>query len=86
VLLFLLIAASGLSPITGKNSLVTFTAKLTVKPGKEQAFEITMSGVVPKVREESGNRAYIMCRAKENPRVFLFFEEYVDQAAVAAHR
>ncbi len=45
-----------------------------------------MSGVVPKVREESGNRAYIMCRAKENPRVFLFFEEYVDQAAVAAHR
>lgn len=27
-----------------------------------------------------------MCRAKENPRVFLFFAEYVDQAAVEAHR
>jgi quinol monooxygenase YgiN len=86
VLLFLLIAASGPSPVTGKNSLVTFTAKLTVKPGREQAFEITMRGVVPKVQEESRNRAYLMCRAKENPRVFLFFEEYVDQVAVEAHR
>ena len=27
-----------------------------------------------------------MCRSKENPRLFLFFEEYVDQAAIEAHR
>jgi hypothetical protein len=47
VLLFLLITASGPNPVTGKNSLVTFTAKLTVKPGREQAFEITVRGVVP---------------------------------------
>lgn len=85
-LLFPLSAACGSSPVTGENSLVTLTAKLTVKVGKEQEFETTMKGVVPKVRQEPGNRAYIMCRSKENPRVFLFYEEYVDQAAIEAHR
>jgi len=85
-LLFLLSAACGSSPVTGENNLVILTAKLTVKAGKEQEFETTMKGVVPKVRQEPGNRAYIMCRSKENPRVFLFYEEYVDQAAIAAHR
>ena len=27
-----------------------------------------------------------MCRAKDNPRVFMFYEEYTDQAAFDAHR
>jgi quinol monooxygenase YgiN len=70
----------------GETGLITLTAKLTIKAGKEQEFETTMKGIVPKVREESGNRAYVMCRSKDNPRVFLFFEEYVDQAAIDAHR
>jgi quinol monooxygenase YgiN len=74
------------SPAKGETGLITLTAKLTVKAGKEQEFETTMKGIVPKVREESGNRAYVMCRSKDNPRVFLFFEEYVDQAAIDAHR
>jgi len=60
--------------------MVTLTAKLTIKAGKEQEFETTMKGVVPKVREEPGNHAYI------NPRVFMFYEEYTDQAAFDAHR
>jgi quinol monooxygenase YgiN len=66
--------------------MVTFTAKLTVKEGKEQEFEDTMKKVVPEVRKEAGNRAYTFHRAKDNPRVFMFYEEYVDQAAVDAHR
>lgn len=66
--------------------MVTFTAKLTVKAGSESQFEETMKKVVPEVRKEPGNRAYTFCRSKDNPRVFLFFEEYVDDAAVAAHR
>ena len=86
VLFFLLSAAVGSTPVAGENSLVTFTAKLTIKSGKEQEFETTMKAVVPKVRQEPGNRAYTMCRSKENPRLFLFFEEYVDQAAIEAHR
>lgn len=66
--------------------MVTLTAKLTIKAGKEQEFEETMKKVVPEVRKEPGNRAYVMCRSKDNPRVFLFYEEYVDQAAFDEHR
>jgi quinol monooxygenase YgiN len=66
--------------------MVTLTAKLTVKAGKEQEFEDTMKKVVPEVRKEPGNRAYAMCRSKKDPRVFMFYEEYVDDEAFAAHR
>ncbi|MBI3798841.1 MAG: antibiotic biosynthesis monooxygenase [Deltaproteobacteria bacterium] len=86
VLFFLVSVLSRLTPVAGENSLVTFTAKLTIKTGKEQEFETTMKAIVPQVRQEPGNRAYTMCRSKENPRLFLFFEEYVDQAAIEAHR
>jgi quinol monooxygenase YgiN len=68
-----------------ESPLITLTAKLTIKAGMEKEFETVMQGVVPKVRQEPGNRAYTMCRSKSNPRVFLFFEEYVDQAAIQAH-
>ena len=64
--------------------MVTFTAKLTVKAGSESQFEETMKKVVPEVRKEQGNRAYTFCKSKSDPRVFMFFEEYVDDAAVAA--
>jgi quinol monooxygenase YgiN len=68
-----------------QTNTITLTAKLTIKAGKEKEFETLMKGVVPKVRQEAGNRAYTMCRSKDNPRMFLFFEEYADQAAIQAH-
>ena len=71
--------------LKAQTSTITLTAKLTIKAGKENEFETLMKGVVPKVRQEPGNKAYTMCRSKQNPRVFLFFEEYADQAAVQAH-
>ena len=82
---FLLYAADTNGPAKAQSNLITLTAKLTIKAGKEKEFETLMKGVVPKVRQEAGNRNYIMCRSKENPRVFMFFEEYVDQAAIQAH-
>jgi quinol monooxygenase YgiN len=66
--------------------MLTFIAKVTVQAGKEREFEEKMRAVVPKVREEAGNRTYIMHRAIDNPRLFMFYEEYVDQAAFDAHR
>ena len=68
-----------------ESNTITLTAKLTVKEGKEKEFETLMKGVVPKVRQEPGNRTYTMCRSKNNPRLFLFFEEYADQSAIQAH-
>jgi len=74
-----------MNPIEAQTNTITLTAKLTIKAGKEKEFETLMKGVVPKVRQEPGNLAYAMCRSKENPRLFLFFEEYKDQEAIKAH-
>jgi quinol monooxygenase YgiN len=84
-LCFMLNVLDMTGPAKAQNSTITLTAKLTIKAGKEKEFETLMKGIVPKVREEKGNLAYIMCRSKDNPRLFLFFEEYADQAAVQAH-
>jgi quinol monooxygenase YgiN len=65
---------------------LTFIAKLTIQAGKEQEFEAQMHSVVLKVREESGNHACIMHRAADNSRLFMFYKEYTDQAALEAHR
>ena len=65
--------------------MLTLTAKLTVKAGHEQEFERIMSIAVPKVREEPGNHAYICHRSMQDPRVFMLYEEYADQAALEAH-
>ena len=66
--------------------MLTFTAKLTVQAGQEQVFERMMCIAVPKVREEPGNHAYVFHRSTQDPRVFMFYEEYEDQAAFDAHR
>ena len=66
--------------------MLTFTTKLTVQAGQEQAFERMMCIAVPKVREEPGNHAYIFHRSTQDPRVFMLYEEYEDQAACDAHR
>lgn len=66
--------------------MLTFTAKLTVHAGQEAEFERIMRAAVPKVREEPGNHAYVFHRSTDNPQVFMFYEEYSDQAALDAHR
>ena len=66
--------------------MLTFTAKLTVHAGKEQEFEATMRDVIPRVREEPENHAYIVHRAVDNACILMFCEEYTDQAALEAHR
>ena len=68
-----------------ENSIITLTAKLTIKADKADEFEKVMKAFVPKVRAEKGNLTYTMLRSKTEPRIFLFFEEYADQAAVQAH-
>ena len=65
--------------------MLTFTTKLTVQAGQEQAFERMMCIAVPKVREEPGNHAYIFHRSTQDPRIFMLYEEYEDQAACDAH-
>ena len=44
--------------------MISLLAKLTVREGKEQDFIDAMKDVVPAVREEPGNSAYVMNRSK----------------------
>jgi quinol monooxygenase YgiN len=66
--------------------MLVLVAKITVKSGFEQEFERTMRAAVPKVRAEAGNHAYIFHRSADNPRMFMFYEQYTDQAALETHR
>jgi quinol monooxygenase YgiN len=52
----------------------------------EADFERIIRDAVPKVRAEPGNHAYIFHRAPDNPRSFMFYEQYDDQAALETHR
>ncbi len=65
--------------------MLTLVAKLTVKPGREEEFQSLMTSVVPKVREEPGNKAYAFHRSVEDARTFMFYEKYDDEAALAVH-
>ena len=71
--------------VKAKDSIISLMAKLTIKADKADEFEKVMREIVPKVRTEKGNITYTMLRSKKDPNLFLFFEEYVDQAAVQAH-
>lgn len=71
--------------LNAEDTTITLTAKLTIKADKADEFEQVMKKIVPEVRAEKGNLTYTMLRSKADPRVFLFLEEYVDQAAVQAH-
>ncbi len=66
--------------------MLVLVAKITVKSGHEHEFERIMRAAAPKVREEPGNHAYIFHRSADNPRMFMFYEQYTDQAALESHR
>ena len=66
--------------------MLTCTARFTVQAGCEEEFERIMRMTVPKVREEPGNHAYVLHRSTQDPRDFLLYEVYEDQAALEAHR
>ncbi len=65
--------------------MLVLVAELTIKPGLESTFERTMTAAVPHVREEPGNHRYLFHRSKDDPRLFLFYEQYADRAAFEAH-
>jgi len=71
--------------VKAKDSIISLTARLTIKADKADEFVKVMKEIVPRVRAEKGNITYTMLRSKKDPRVFLFFEEYADQEAVQAH-
>ncbi len=60
-------------------------ARWTAKPGEEGAVAAALAQMVEPSRAEPGNLAYQVHRDPEDPRLFVIYERYADEAAYAAH-
>jgi len=67
--------------------MIVLVAKYTVKPGQGDVVEAALRRMAPLVKaSEPGCALYHANRASDNPDLFLLYEHYQDQAALAAHR
>ncbi|MHB1394482.1 MAG: putative quinol monooxygenase [Clostridia bacterium] len=65
--------------------MITFTATLKSKLGKEKELEEELLGMVSKVQGEEGAMLYILHRIKGTDGDFIFYEKYKDQKALDIH-
>jgi quinol monooxygenase YgiN len=63
----------------------TVTAKWTAREGEDERVLDFIRELAPPSREEPGCLVYRVNRDLEDPRVFLLYEEYADEAAYRAH-
>jgi quinol monooxygenase YgiN len=61
------------------------TATWTAKPGHEETVHQAILKLIEPSRAEPGNLLYQPHRHPEDPRVFFFYEQYTDEAALQAH-
>ena len=61
------------------------SARVAVKEGQEKTFIEIASKLVTATRAEEGNLFYTLYQSTENPSIFIFYEEYKDEAAFEAH-
>jgi len=66
--------------------MITLVAIAQAKPGKEKVLEETLLALVQQTRQEAGCINYDLHRSLNKPGVFLFYENYADQAALEKHR
>jgi quinol monooxygenase YgiN len=59
--------------------------RLTVQEGKVDDALATLRELADATRQEPGCELYIPTQNREDPRSFLIYEQYVDQAALDAH-
>jgi quinol monooxygenase YgiN len=60
-------------------------ARWTAKSGNEEAVAASLEQLARISRQESGCMKYLVNRSLDDPRVFLLYEEYVDEDAYKAH-
>jgi len=66
-------------------NLLTVVAVLKAKPGKEEALREALVGLVDSTRSEPGCLQYDLHVSTENVAEFVFYEKWVDQAALDQH-
>lgn len=59
--------------------------RMKAKEGEEGRAAEIAGELAAATRQEAGCEAYVPCRDPEDPRSFLFYEQYSDKAAFEAH-
>ena len=67
------------------NKKVTLIAKITAKSGQEDALKMHLLNLVPPSRAEAGGINYDLHQSGNTPTEFMFYENWVDQAALDTH-
>jgi quinol monooxygenase YgiN len=65
--------------------MIVLIAAMKAKAGKELELENALKSVIPKVETEQGTLKYALHRSQEDAGKFLFYEKYVDKAALDFH-
>ncbi|MFQ5380434.1 MAG: putative quinol monooxygenase [Dehalococcoidia bacterium] len=67
--------------------MITLVAKLQAQAGKEAELQAVLADMVGKVKEHEAGKAvtYSLHVSASDPTLFLFYEQYADEAALGAH-
>ena len=66
--------------------MLILVVRLTIKAGHEDEVIESFRKLQEETRREPGCIMYVVQRGLENPRHYLIYEQYKDQAALDAHR
>jgi quinol monooxygenase YgiN len=65
--------------------MYVIVARYYAKEGKDDEIAEILRAMIPIAQAEPGCKQYAINRSKDDPRRFLLYEQYVDEAAFAAH-
>jgi (4S)-4-hydroxy-5-phosphonooxypentane-2,3-dione isomerase len=66
--------------------MLILAVRVTIKAGHEDEVLEPFHKLQEETRREPGCIMYVVQRSRENPRRYLIYEQYNDQAALDAHR
>ena len=66
--------------------MLILAVHVTIKAGHEEEVIESFRKLQEETRHEPGCISYFVQRSRENPRAFLVYEQYEDEAALQAHR
>jgi len=66
--------------------MLILAVHVTIKAGHEDAVLDPFRKLQAETRREPGCIYYVVQRSRENPRHYLVYEQYKDEAALEAHR
>ena len=74
-----------LSDAVGRGGLLV-VAQWEAKEGEADKVADILHRFLPEAQNDPGTKLFLISRGKENPAQFLFYELFVDEAALKAHQ